>query len=150
MKRGNLSSETRPGAVSATASYDGYARLTSYIRTGEASLTFTYNGMDDRVREVRGTATRRYLYDGQGRILGEYGASASDVIAEHLWLSPDGANDNQPFGGDDGVGGYAPLAITSAPTGGTAQIVWVHGNYMGVPLTYTSSTGAEVSFKVAL
>jgi YD repeat-containing protein len=148
--RGNLSAETRPGAITANASYDGYARLTSYVRTGEASLSFTYNGMDDRVREVRGSVTRRYLYDGQGRILGEYGASASDVIAEHLWLSPDAANDNQPFGGDDGVGGYAPLAIASAPTGGTAQIIWVHGNHMGVPLTYTSSTGAEVSFKVAL
>jgi RHS repeat-associated protein len=83
--------------------------------------------------------------DGSGRILGEYGASASDVIAEHLWLSPDAANDNQPFGGDDGINGYAPLAISSAPTGGTAQLIWVHGNHMGVPLTYTNTTGAEIS-----
>jgi RHS repeat-associated protein len=80
-----------------------------------------------------------------GRTLGEYGASASDVIAEHLWLSPDAANDNQPFGGDDGINGYAPLAIASAPTGGTAQLIWVHGNHMGVPLTYTNTTGAEIS-----
>ena len=87
--RGNLAGETRPGAVTATTGYDGYARLTSYVRTGEASLSFTYNGMDDRVREVRGTTTRRYVYDGQGRILGEYGASATAVIAEYLWLSPD-------------------------------------------------------------
>ena len=143
--RGNLLSETRPGAISATTSYDGYARLTSYVRTGEASLTFTYNGMDDRVREVRGTTTRRYLYDGSGRILGEYGASATDVIAEHLWLSPDAANDNQPFGGDDGINGYAPLAISSAPTGGTAQLIWVHANHMGVPLAYTNNSGAEVT-----
>jgi RHS repeat-associated protein len=143
--RGNLATETRPGAVTASTSYDGYARLIGYVRTGEASLSFTYNGMDDRVREVRGTVTRRYLYDGAGRILGEYGASATDVIAEHLWLSPDAANDNQPFGGDDGVGGYAPLAIASAPTGGTAQVIWVHGNHMGVPLVYTNSTGAVIT-----
>ena len=108
-------------------------------------MSFTYNGMDDRVREVRGTTTRRYLYDGAGRIFGEYGASATDVIAEHLWLSPDAANDNQPFGGDDGINGYAPLAIASAPTGGTAQLIWVHGNHMGVPLAYTNTTGAEVT-----
>jgi RHS repeat-associated protein len=76
---------------------------------------------------------------------GAMSASASDVIAEYLWLSPDAANDNQPFGGDDGINGYAPLAISSAPTGGTAQIVWVHGNHMGVPLTYTNTTGAEIS-----
>ena len=97
------------------------------------------------MREVRGTTTRRYLYDGAGRIFGEYGASATDVIAEHLWLSPDAANDNQPFGGDDGINGYAPLAIASAPTGGMAQLIWVHGNHMGVPLAYTNTTGAEVT-----
>ena len=90
---GNLASETRPGAITASATYDGYARLIGYARTGEATLAFTYNGMDDRVREVRGTATRRYLYDGSGRVMGEYGASATDVIAETLWLSPDAAND---------------------------------------------------------
>jgi YD repeat-containing protein len=105
--RGNLLSETRPGAISAGVSYDGYARLIGYVRTGEASLAFAYNGMDDRVSETRGSVTRRYLYDASGRILGEYGATATDVIAEHLWLSPDAANDNMPFGGDDGVGGYA-------------------------------------------
>jgi RHS repeat-associated protein len=143
--RGNLSGETRPGAVSASVSYDGYARLIGYVRTGEASLAFTYNGMDDRVSETRGSVTRRYLYDASGRILGEYGASATDVIAEHLWLSPDAANDNMPFGGEDGVNGYAPLAIASAPTGGTAQLVWVHGNHMGVPLVYTNSTGASIT-----
>jgi RHS repeat-associated protein len=137
--------KTRPGAITATTGYDGYARLTSYARTGEASLSFTYNGMDDRVREVRGSATRRYVYDGAGRVIGEYGASATDVIAEHLWMNPDAANDNMPFGGDDGVGGYAPLAISSAPVGGTAQLLWVHGSHMGVPLAYTSTTGAEVA-----
>jgi RHS repeat-associated protein len=143
--RGNLATDTRPGAVTATTGYDGYARLTSYARTGEASLSFTYNGMDDRVREVRGSATRRYVYDGAGRVIGEYGASATDVIAEHLWMNPDAANDNMPFGGDDGVGGYAPLAISSAPAGGTAQVIWVHGSHMGVPLAYTSTTGAEIT-----
>ena len=60
---------------------------TNSARTGEASLAFTYNGMDDRVSEVRGTTTRRYVYDGSGRVLGEYGASATDVAAEYLWLS---------------------------------------------------------------
>jgi YD repeat-containing protein len=79
-------SETRPGAITATTCYDGHARLTGYVRTGESTLSFGYNGMDDRVSETRGSVTRRYLYDSAERILGEYGATATDVIAEHLWL----------------------------------------------------------------
>lgn len=143
--RGNLTAETRPGAITVTASYDGYARLTSYVRTGEASLSFIYNGMDDRVHEVRDGNARHYVYDGAGRVLGEYGAGAADVAAEYIWLSPDAAKSNQPFGGDDGVGGYAPLAIASAPAGGATQLLWVHGNHLGVPVAYTDNTGVEVT-----
>jgi RHS repeat-associated protein len=73
-------------------------------------------------------------------VLGEYGASATNVIAEIIWLSPEADNDNQPFGGDDGVGGYAPLAVVNGTT-----LSWVYGSHLGVPLVYTSSTGASVA-----
>ena len=59
-------------------------------------------------------------------------------------MSPEVANDNQPVGGDDGAGGYAPLAV--AVGSGTSTVVnWVHGNHLGVPLSVTSSTGAGVT-----
>jgi YD repeat-containing protein len=84
--RGNTLSETRPASVSVSAAYDGYARLTSYAQGG-TSLAHVYNGLDDRVATTTGGTTRRYVYDADGRILGEYGASAADVKAEYLWLS---------------------------------------------------------------
>jgi RHS repeat-associated protein len=142
--RGNTLSETRPASVSVTAAYDGYARLTSYAQGG-TSFAHVYNGLDDRVATTTGGTTRRYVYDADGRILGEYGASAADVKAEYLWLSATAANDNQSFGGDDGTGGYTPLAIATAPTGGSATLSWVHTNHLGVPLTTTDATGTEIA-----
>jgi RHS repeat-associated protein len=77
-----------------------------------------------------------------GRVLGEYGTSAADVKAEFIWLSPEVANDNAPFGGDDGVGGYAPLAVAVADGAGGTRLNWVHGNHLGVPQATTDATGA--------
>ena len=139
--RGNTSSESRPGSVSATTGYDGYGRLTAYARTDIGSLSFVYNGQDDRVAMTSGTGTRRFVYDPDGRVLGEYGASAADVHAEYIWAVPQVANDNSPFGGDDGVGGYAPLAVATPDSGGTVQLNWVHGNHLGVPIVTTDASG---------
>lgn len=78
--RGNPLSETRPngsgGSQNVTLAYDGYARLASYTRSGEASLTHSYNGMDDRISTTTISAasatpdTRRFIYDPDGRVLG--------------------------------------------------------------------------------
>jgi RHS repeat-associated protein len=103
------------------------------------------NGLNDRVATTTSGTTRRYVYDADGRILGEYGTSAADVKAEYLWLSATASNDNQSFGGDDGTGGYTPLAVATAPTGGSATLSWVHTNHLGVPLTTTDATGTEIA-----
>jgi len=68
--------------------------------------------------------------------MGEYGASYADVKAETIWLSPELNTPVQPNGGDDGVDGYAPLAVA---TGGA--LYWVHGNHLGVPLVLTDNVG---------
>jgi hypothetical protein len=130
--------------VSFAPAYDGFARLTGYS-SGVTALAHSYNGLDDRVATVNGGETRRFVYDADGLVLGEYGTSATDVKAEYLWLSAEAANDNATFGGDDGTGGYTSLAISSAPTSGTPNLVWVHANHLGVPLTTTDATGAEVT-----
>ena len=138
--RGNTASETRPGSVSVTATYDGHGRLIGYDRTGDAVQANYYNGLDDRVTVVSSSVTSRYLYDNDGRLLGEYGASAAaaNVKAEWIWLEPEVDTVNLPFGGGDGVGGYSPIA--TALTGGTLN--WVHASHLGVPLAFTSNTGA--------
>jgi RHS repeat-associated protein len=78
-----------------------------------------------------------------GRVMGEYGTSAADVIAEFIWLDPQ-VGDGGVFGGDDGTGGYAPLAVASGPST-SPTLLWVHGNHLGVPQLYTTSTGAPAS-----
>ena len=125
------------------ATYDGFGRLLTYSRTGDPAQTNVYNGVDDRVSVTSGSTTRKYLYDGDGRQLGEYGASATAPVAETIWLSPEVANDNQPIGGDDGVGGYAPLAV-AVGSGSGLVMQWVHGNHLGVPLVTTNASGAAI------
>jgi RHS repeat-associated protein len=99
--------------------------------------------MDDRISTTTlpgGSAdTRHFIYAPDGRVLGEYGTSATDMKAEFIWLSPE-VGDSSAFGGDDGLGGYMPLAV--ATTGGTLS--WVHANHMGVPALYTDASGAAI------
>ena len=138
--RGNTAKEVRPAAITATTTYDGYARLTGYTRTDVGAYTFTYNGLDDRVTMTNAAnGTRTFVYDQQARVLGEYGASATDVKAEFIWAIP--STGTSVFGGDDGVGGYAPLAVATPATSGTIQVNWVFGNHLGVPLVTTDATG---------
>jgi RHS repeat-associated protein len=138
--RGNLIAETRPGGITVSAAYDGYGRLTNYTRTGEANLAHVYNGMDERVASSSGTDTRRFLYAPDGRVLGEYGANAQDVKAEFIWLSPQ-VGDAGQFGGDDGLGGYMPLAVAANDNQGVSQLSWVHASHMGVPIRYSDASG---------
>ena len=139
--RGNLAGESRPGAVSASTSYDGYGRLTGYARSDIASLAFAYNGRDDRVSMTSASlGTRFFVYGPDARVLGEYGQSAADVKAEFIWLSPEAANDNA-LGGDDGTGGYAPLALVTPDSTGTPVLSWVYGNHLGVPIVTTDASG---------
>jgi RHS repeat-associated protein len=137
--RGNTQSESRSGGIAVSTAYDGHGRLISYARTGDASQTNGYNGMDERVVVTSGTVTRRFVYDPDGRVLGEYGTSATNVIAERIWLNPE-TNDAGMFGGDDGTGGYAPIAVVIGST-----LRWVHANHMGVPQLHTSNTGAIIA-----
>ena len=100
-----------------------------------------YNGLDDRtLTTTSGGVTTHFLYDPSGRIIGEYGASATDVRAEHIWLNPESSEEGL-HGGGDGTGGYTPIAMAQAPAGGTASLHWVHSNHLGVPLLTTDATG---------
>jgi RHS repeat-associated protein len=147
--RGNLTGEVLPGGGTVTLTYDGHARLTSYAATGAPGQAMTYNGFDERTRIVTTPAgggaadTRHFAYDQHHRLIGEYGATTADLRAEHIWLLPElgGAS---PFGGDDGLGGYMPLAVLTTAGGATA-IHWVQGNHLGTPVAVTDASGAVVT-----
>jgi YD repeat-containing protein len=97
-----------------TTIYDGHGRLTSYSRTGDATQSNVYNGLDQRVSVTSGSTIRRFVYDPDGRVIGEYGTSATNVIAERIWLTPE-INDGDAFGGDDGTGLANKRSDVSAP-----------------------------------
>lgn len=131
--RGNTIGETRPGS-GITVAYDGFGRLTSYQVSGGDTLVNEYNGFDDRITGGATTDPRHYVYDLDGRMMGEYGSSYTDVRAETIWLSPTVSSPAEPFGGDDGMGGYAPLAVATP-----AGLNWVYGNHLGVPILITDN-----------
>lgn len=143
--RGNTLSESRPGGIAVTATYDGYGRLASYDRTNIGAQTYSYNGVGDRVRVDKPTGTRHFVYDNDGRAIAEYGASATDVKAEFIWALPPGASSASPFGGGDGVAGYAPLALVTENGSSQLELFWVHGNHLGVPLVTTNASGQVVT-----
>jgi YD repeat-containing protein len=141
--RGNLATETRGAGVTATTAYDGHGRLTSYARTGDPSFAHIYNGLGDRVTTATtpvggGNAdTRTFVTAPDGRAIGEYGANANDVRAEFIWLSPE-VGDTTSFGGDDGIGGYMPLAVVTGTT-----LTYVHGDHLGTPIVMTDAAGTQ-------
>jgi RHS repeat-associated protein len=131
--RGNTIGETRPGS-GITVAYDGFGRLTSYQVSGGDTLVNEYNGFDERITGGTTTDPRHYVYDLDGRMMGEYGSSYTDVRAETIWLSPTVSSPAEPFGGDDGMAGYAPLAVATP-----AGLNWVYGNHLGVPILITDN-----------
>ena len=145
--RGNQITEQFPGGVTVTVAYDGHARLTRY-RNGGASQTMLYNGMDERIQVVTTPAigaadTRVYLYDLDHRIVGEYGATGTaDIKAEYIWLMPE-VGATGPNGGDDGLGGYMPLATAVGQTG---TLNWLHAHHHGAPILTTNATGTVVPY----
>lgn len=95
--------------------------------TTSANQAMLYNGEDERVRVVTTPATgavdtRLYIYDTDHRIIGEYGAGGTaDIKAEYIWLSAElGAAG--PAGGDDGLGGWMPLATAVGQSGATTRL----------------------------
>lgn len=86
--RGNQIAEQFPRGGTVTVAYDGHARLTRY-RNGGASQTMLYNGMDERIQVLTTPAigladTRLYLYDLDHRIVGEYGATGTDLAPKAM------------------------------------------------------------------
>jgi RHS repeat-associated protein len=146
--RGNLAGETRSTGPAVAVTYDGRGRLTAYA-SGGASQTMTYNGADERVAVVTTPAsgpvdTRIYVYDLDHRIIGEYGPGGNaDVRAEYIWTLPE-VGASGPTGGDDGLGGYMPLAVVTG-SGSAAAVRWVHGDHMGTPLLITDAAGNPVT-----
>ena len=98
---------TLDNGLSVANDWDNDGRLASrrlYQTSGGTNLSYlsyAYDANDNigtirdgRVAMTSGTGTRRFVYDADGRVMGEYGVSAADVHAEYIWALPEVANDN--------------------------------------------------------
>ncbi len=145
--RGNTTSETRPAGITVNVSYDGYGRLTNYTRSDQPVQDNIYNGLDDRVVATSTNAgvtdVRRFVYDADGRVMGEYGADTSDVRGEFVWLQPEQA-ENSIFSRGDGLGGYGILAV-AVGAGARQKVEFVSTSHLGTPVLTTDMGGQVVT-----
>ena len=85
-----------PANIGVATTYDGYGRLLIlrqaqdglYTRTCDAAQTNVYNGLDDRVSVTSASTVLRFLFDADGRMLADYGAStpARSARPSGAWL----------------------------------------------------------------
>ena len=60
-------------------------------------------------------------------------------------MSPE-VNESGAFGGDDGLGGYMPLAVAvPTATAGMTELNWVHSDHLGVPIRITDASGMTIA-----
>jgi RHS repeat-associated protein len=125
------------GATTRSYTYDGVgnpvtidARTHTYnlanrlakIAQGSATIaTYKVNALGQRVAKTLGSTTTRYVYDEQGRLIGEY-ASNGTLIQETVWL------DDLPI---------ATLRPTGTGTPTPIAVYYVHTDHLGSPRAIT-------------
>jgi len=124
------SDTTTPAAGAATTlplRYDAYGRLVYAATTATSSFAMLYDGLDQRVQVTIDGTPRNFVYDGSGRLIGEYGATPLNIYAEHVWLDPDASEQD----------GWQPLAML-----GVSTTYWVMSDHRGAPVLLTDTSGA--------
>ena len=88
---------------------------------GGASATYQINALGQRVAKTIGTTTTRFVYDEQGRLIGEYDQSGN-LIQETVWL------DDLPI---------ATLRPTATGNPTPIAVYYVHADHLGSPRAIT-------------
>ncbi|MFO1324747.1 MAG: RHS repeat-associated core domain-containing protein [Burkholderiales bacterium] len=108
------------GLASVTFAYSNANRLTE-VRSGGTLATYAVNGLGQRVGKTVGATTTRFVYDEQGRLVGEYDATGQ-LIQETVLL------DDLPI---------ATLRPTGAGIPTPIAIYYVHADHLGSPRAIT-------------
>jgi RHS repeat-associated protein len=109
------------GATSLTYTYNNANRLAEVKSSGATLATYAINGLGQRVRKDVGLITTVFVYDEQGRILGEYDGTGQ-LIQETVWL------DDLPI---------ATLRPTGTGTPTPIAVHYVHADHLGSPRAVT-------------
>ncbi|MFO1284604.1 MAG: RHS repeat-associated core domain-containing protein [Burkholderiales bacterium] len=104
-------------------------RLTSVSSTSSAS--YKVNALGQRVAKTVDGVTTRYVYDEQGRLIGEYQADGT-LIQETVWL------DDLPV---------ATLRPTGSGTPTPVAVYYVHADHLGSPRAITRPTDDQIVWR---
>ena len=109
------------GATTLTFNYNNANRLVA-VQSGGASLaSYAVNALGQRVRKTVGAVVTYFMYDEQGRLLGEYDATGA-LIEETVWLEDLPVATLRPTG----AGNPPPIAV-----------YYVHADHLGSPRAVT-------------
>jgi RHS repeat-associated protein len=109
------------GATALTFTYNNANRLVAVQSSGVAIASYAVNGLGQRVQKVAGGATTQFVYDEQGRLIGEYDGTGA-LIQETVWLEDLPVATLRPTG----PGNPPPIAI-----------YYVHADHLGTPRAVT-------------
>ncbi len=98
--------------------YNNANRLVN-VKNGTATVaSYKVNALGQRVQKVAGGSTTRFVYDEQGRLIGEYDGNGK-LIQETVWLE------------DLPVATLRPTGATGTPT--PIDVYYVHADHLGTP-----------------
>lgn len=115
---GNTLSDT--AGYTATYALDG--RLTTLLKDG-VTTTYAYDAAGQRVAKTVGNQRKLFVYDLEGRVLGEYGGDGSPLM-EYVWL------------GDQPLAVFQPLSQTDD------KVYYIHTDHLNTPRLLLEPTGA--------
>lgn len=104
------------GGSTAVFTYDAQGRMNGVQMSSGQALAFVHNGNGELVRQTGAGIDRTFLYDANGRWLGEYGASGTPT-QQILWF------DDLPVGLWVGSGGQQKLYYIEPDALGSPRVV---------------------------
>jgi RHS repeat-associated protein len=104
-----------------THTYNLANRLTKIAQGATTIASYKHNALGQRVAKTIGSTTTRYVYDEQGRLIGEYAANGA-LIQETVWLNDLPVATLRPTG----TGTPTPIAV-----------YYVHADHLGSPRAIT-------------
>ena len=118
------------GLASVSFAYNNANRLTE-VQSGGTIATYAVNGLGQRVSKTVGVTTTRFVYDEQGRLVGEYDATGQ-LIQETVWL------EDLPI---------ATLRPTGTGTPTPIAVYYVHADHLGTPRAITRPSDDAVLWR---
>ena len=119
------------GATSLAYTYNNANRLTQVQSSGATVASYAVNALGQRVQKTAGATITRFVYDEQGRLLGEYDGTGQ-LIQETVWL------DDLPI---------ATLRPTGTGTPTPIAIYYVHADHLGSPRAVTRPADNQVMWR---